>query len=275
MTAAPLSTYDALCRGVLLFPEGDVQRLALADWLNENEGTVTCGAVDCTNGKRNQIYRPKCPTCSGTGRVRNGNAERAELYRVGVELSQMTGADPNCMDRITDLDERLRELGMTRKDAVPCKNCWPESNRLRTRERELIAFGRTAEWWEIDGRARVEMMDQSMMWLTGPDYRVEDGVRFFIRRGSIDEIRLPAAALTEELARAIWSRFPVTKCVITNAVVHKSGGNDTYYLGGLGRFPAPYWRSLEGLPTRAAVIESCQEACVRRGRSLAGLTDSP
>lgn len=265
MTAAPLSTYAALCRGMLLFPDDDVRRFALADWLDENEGTVACPESSCGNPAIGWNGFHRCHTCSSTGRVSNGNAERAELYLVGIELVQAAGG----CEKHGRVGGECDPGGM-RADASSCSVC-NHRKRLQARERELIAFGRPAGWWEIEWLSNIDAADPSKL-LYCPRGLPGLMIEAFVRRGSIDEIRLPAAAFTEELARAVWSRFPVTKCVITDAVVHKSGGNDTYYLGGLGRFPAPYWRSLEGLPTRAAVLESCQAACVRWGRSLAGLT---
>lgn len=122
-----------------------------------------------------------------------------------------------------------------------------------------------------------------------------DRVHFTLRRGSIDEIRLPAAALTEELARAVWSRFPVTKCVLTNK---EPWDAQLYHWGwawmtaltahpeqmrNRDRIPEDLFGIVHsmathkgiavcGFPTREVALDALSAACVRWGRSLAGLT---
>lgn len=63
------------------------------------------------------------------------------------------------------------------------------------------------------------------------------------------------------LGREIAAVQPVEKYVITDAVVHQSGGNAFFYLGGLGAFPREYWPMLDRLPSARAVHESLSEVC--------------
>lgn len=77
--------------------------------------------------------------------------------------------------------------------------------------------------------------------------------------------------LSGNTARVVFARHPVTRFAPADMIVHPSGGNDTYYLGGLGRFPSQYWRRLDNHPSRAAVWFAASDAGVDWGRKLAGL----
>lgn len=44
----------------------------------------------------------------------------------------------------------------------------------------------------------------------------------------------------------IVAENPVSHIYVTGTTIYKSGGNDTYYVGGLGQLPSKYWRQLEG-----------------------------
>lgn len=68
-----------------------------------------------------------------------------------------------------------------------------------------------------------------------------------------------------------WAQQPVTSVRLVDAVVFPSGGNDTYYLSGLGRFPQKYWPGLERLSSTAAVLDAVSRVCVAHGRALVGL----
>lgn len=94
------------------------------------------------------------------------------------------------------------------------------------------------------------------------------------RRGFIDRLELPAAEFFRH-AEAVFRAHPVEEVRLTDAPVHPSGGNGTYYLGGLGRFPREYWRSLEGHRTRADVLKAASAACVAHGRAAAEIDRAP
>lgn len=91
-----------------------------------------------------------------------------------------------------------------------------------------------------------------------------------VRRGFVSGLRVTVA---DYFARAadFFAAHPITKVVLSDAHIFPSGGNDTYYLGGLGMFPREYWRRLDGLPSRYAVAEAASAVCVAVGRELAGL----
>lgn len=67
---------------------------------------------------------------------------------------------------------------------------------------------------------------------------------------------------------AIVAAHPVEKVVITDAVIHASGGNDTYYVGGLGRLPQQYWSQLEGLPSRGAAVAALSDALIAWAKGM-------
>lgn len=57
--------------------------------------------------------------------------------------------------------------------------------------------------------------------------------------------------------------WPIEKVTISDAVIHASGGNDTYYVGNLGLFPNVYWQGLEGHRTRSSALAALSYAAVR------------
>lgn len=73
------------------------------------------------------------------------------------------------------------------------------------------------------------------------------------------------------IAKRVGESWPVTKVVITDAVIHASLGNDTYYLGGLGSFPSKYWKALDNHRSRLDVSNALARVCVSYMRELANL----
>lgn len=61
--------------------------------------------------------------------------------------------------------------------------------------------------------------------------------------------------------------WPVERVEVTDAVIHRSGGNDTYYVGGLGVFPKEFWRALEGHRTASAARDALSAASIQWARS--------
>lgn len=70
-----------------------------------------------------------------------------------------------------------------------------------------------------------------------------------------------------------WRQQPVTSVRLVDAMVFPSGGNDTFYLANLGRFPSKYWASLDNLPSTTAVLNAVSTVCVSHGRAMAGLPE--
>lgn len=176
-----------------------------------------------------------------------GQADRAEFIRVQCELERREAKRP-------------RAVPMTpENDAL-----WDELLKLRGRQSALWTGRRAAEWWP-DLRAAVTLHRRYRTVSQPPGTTLA-----VVTRGFVTEIRLPLAAFLAH-ARDLFSRHPITAVVISDAVIHPSGGNDTYYLGGLGRFPKEHWRRLDGLPSVRAVQDAVSGVCVHWGRSLAGL----
>lgn len=150
---------------------------------------------------------------------------------------------------------------------------------LRRRERELLMPH--AESWSVAG-LDVERWGAATCDAKGVSlYHWEDlqhgpvaDVAVTFRRGFLDEIRLTVADF-EHHALSLFTAHPITGVTLTDAIIHASGGNSTYYVGGLGRFPRQYWDRLQGLPTRAATIAALSHACVGHGRHLARLPALP
>jgi uncharacterized protein (TIGR02996 family) len=79
-----VNEYDAMLRAIYAEPDEDTPRLALADWLEEREEQVECGA--CM--RDGAIYIWKCKMCKNTRRVSNGNAARAEFIRCQIAVER-------------------------------------------------------------------------------------------------------------------------------------------------------------------------------------------
>lgn len=188
---------------ILLEPDRDDVRLEFAAWLRENERTVECDRCWGNGGEsKYPVDDPtkklsrgpcwySCPVCSGTGRASNRFRDRGESIEVGCEI------------------ERSPSFRA------------PEVDPLRTRERELIAVGRAAGWWGIEGLRKPTILeDGRIQWVwDNPDGR-HYGITATIRRGFPDTLTLPAAALRPELARAVFSRWPVMGCVLRDKEPH-------------------------------------------------------
>lgn len=130
-----------------------------------------------------------------------------------------------------------------------------------------------ADWLDENGQPeRAAFIRQGVerpTWvLDAKNVRLIDGAK--LTRGFVSEIRLSLAAFVT-YAKAIFDRHPVTAVVLADAVIFPSGGNSTYYVGGLGRFPREYRKSLDGLPSERAARAAISTACVRWGRHMAGL----
>lgn len=229
--------YKAFLRCILANPHDDQSRLILADWLQDYDR----------------------------------DPERAEFIRVQCELV----ATP----------------------AIPTEHF----QHLKGREREL--FNRNIYRWELGINPIVAACR------LGGDPESSHEQIAVITRGFVSEVRLTLVAfrgsrcgtcgaipgqMTDgaggnrrqcsrcdgsgfsfDPAKALFESHPITQVVITDPVIWPSGGNDTYYLGGLGSFPQKYWRRLEDLPSRMAVQDALSAVCLDLGRSLANLDKIP
>jgi uncharacterized protein (TIGR02996 family) len=142
MTAT--DTESALLAAVRANPGEDAPRLVLADWLEENAGTVACGACKGEGkigvGNNGNPYMAKCDECNGSACVSDGRAELAEFVRVQVELAKRNPRDCNQGTCRTGSRDR------------PCTAC-REREELQARERELWPAVRRV--FEGDGAAKL------------------------------------------------------------------------------------------------------------------------
>jgi hypothetical protein len=70
-------------------------------------------------------------------------------------------------------------------------------------------------------------------------------------------------------AKELGADPAVTRIVLTDAVVFKSGGTDTYYVGGLGSFPAKYWARLDRHTSRLSAALALEAVTLEYARELA------
>jgi uncharacterized protein (TIGR02996 family) len=222
-----MNEYNAMLRAICAEPDEDTPRLAYADWLDENAGMVECR--ECRGegriivemrAKRGPFPEPEkqyifempdnvgmdCPTCSGTGRVSNGYAERAEFIRVQCELARLmpSGKCPQCNNY-----------------GGPCDYCEGKPDDLRRREGELwnasrlngaphpwfgkMGFRHYANWWTTYDKPEMTI---PLGGIGG------DRATFNITRGFVSSITLPCAVFMRH-ARPIFESQPVTRVVVT------------------------------------------------------------
>jgi uncharacterized protein (TIGR02996 family) len=102
---------QAFLADILEHPDDDTPRLVYADWLDEHAAAVPCArCIDGLYLGDTSTDQPTdtipCSRCSGTGRVPDGRAARAEFIRVQCEL-----AGPHPIEvRTWHLRRREREL---------------------------------------------------------------------------------------------------------------------------------------------------------------------
>ena len=267
-----MNTGDMLLRAILCDPGDDTARLAFADYLEEN-----------------------------------GEADRAELVRVQVELSappkpraeverEAVANFTARMSRLERGDPNLRNLV-----AIPKHRAWAEHLRAVegriTRSRQLcvrVGLDSPMEGWEVWPTPFLPAQERMWAGCRGPATAH--------RRGFVDEVRLPAAAFTEGFARELFSRHPVTRVVLTDREPDPyTRRNDPDRVVSFDwwdwdddgdepdRLPSPLFRVMCELfpqhhphldewcefPTRAAAVDALSATCVNWGRSLAELPLAP
>ena len=142
-----MNTGESLYAACLASPNEDTPRLALADWLDEqDEVEIVCPR--CAGKGWYYDDDSGCNPCAGTGTVLDrSNAARAELIRYQVTLARL----PKCSTPSIGLvvEGKAAPCYMCRprhkRDCIPwCENCCKRED-LMNRERELLAIART---WE-------------------------------------------------------------------------------------------------------------------------------
>jgi uncharacterized protein (TIGR02996 family) len=240
MTTTLAADELAFLRGICDSPDDDAPRLVLADWLEEH-----------------------------------GQGERAEFIRLDIR--------------------RWRE--------------WPDFMKLSSWERSLSESGRElqrvddriGELFGLRGGV-CRRCDWHLPLKHG------DGSTWSFQRGFVAEVALPLAAFlggecgrcrgegrvgqhwdpasdtmrggtrcpacggtgTTPGAAAALRWMPVERVTFSDAVIHESGGNMTYYVGGLGQWPREYWSRLDNLPSRKAATDALSAAAVAYLRGLRG-----
>ena len=198
------SEHDVLMTRILLEPECDDHRLVMADWLDENEGPVTC--VRCNDGmelvrseERGGLiggsYAP-CSPCSGTGSVSNGFAARAEFIRVQCELAKL----PNCgrCGACAPMHSRINKL-------CPASEYHP----LRRRERELLE----RFWYEWSGIITVRNPGGPATYCA--NYHAgSDGFGITFSRGFPHSIRCTAADWIRIAPEIAWGPVKCERCKV-------------------------------------------------------------
>ena len=255
----------------------DAPRLILADWLDENGGMVAC---DCKNGKIDpkrlwdgksiRVADNTCPRCHGSGSVSNGCAERAEFIRVQCELA------------------RLKAIEFIDDEGLSWHSSTPEERRLEKRSAELLRERESK--WVMDGLilpAKIERSNNS-----GIRHQWSRGFISHVTCTEADWIGRPCEVCNGTGKNRTYHpveiehvydcgdckgtgrigahgpaivRAPVVACervTLLDAVIHPSGGNDTYYVGGLGRWPKEFWSSMENCRNRQAALDSLSLACI-------------
>lgn len=203
MTDGPL-----LLKAVLDHPDEDTPRLLYADVLDEAAGAVPCGACG-GKGSDNKFMRATdrfrgktgpstvvttCPACSGSGRVGDGRAARAEFIRVQVELarkgeSEACEIDPNEGHTCTE---------------DPCRVCESVEryDGLRRRARELLD-GPNAGF------------TNKTQWFTAGRRELATGFTPEFRRGFVESLTCTSAAWLAH-ADAVLAAHPVREVAIAD-----------------------------------------------------------
>lgn len=295
-------TLAAIMQRAIAEPGNDGHRLALANALERTAGEVACGTckgkpaivklpvpteIRLADGRIvREIQLPPfkpfgCTLCRGSGRVSDGRAELAAFIRVQVELAAehsdcgTKGYGP-CGKRCEELRRREREL-------------WgylPSRNGVRSLFESTLpgaAFCTATDGGKHLGRGfpiiivqrglpsvvrctLAEWMGDVCKNCWGEGWRANHGSDHPI----IDAITCPTchgSGRTPGIGPRLAQAWPVERVEVTDAVIHRSGGNDTYYVGGLGRFPKEFWRALEGHRTASAARDALSAASIQWARS--------
>lgn len=289
MACDAMTDRDALECSIVLNPAEDVLRLALADELEENphedRECPRCGG-DGDDPMHPPPYHKSCRgPCNGTGRISLRNAEHAEFIRVGCELARTaSGSGHNYTD-----EELSRGAG-----GDPLCGCvWCG---LRRRERELLAVGRAAGWFDALGW-ETRTNDGEIHWMTlitgGPI------VRATVSRGFPSAITCTRAAW-DAVGEVLVRRFPVERVTWTDAEPYKHRSDEWFWFSGsddydqrrpalipklifaaaettgIGKFGGTHWKEDRGLhsdwyhPTREAALAALSDAILTVTREKAG-----
>ena len=248
----------------------------------------TAGRVDCRvcGGKGYRFpgqvlpaggFDASCSDCFGTGRVSDGRAELAEFVRVQVELAN--NSVPNDATP-AQLREAERRVGRETWDALRAREreLWPAVQPFfRTMGCETVIdpnhyrSGNGARHpWVVVSRGLPSVVRCTLAeWMGGECGQCQGrGQRTIYGDGSGPWTKCQYCidgrdpGIGPQLAQA----WPLVRVEVTDAVIHPSGGNSTYYVGGLGIFPKEFWRRLEGHRTPSAARAALSDATIAWAR---------
>ena len=176
-----------------------------------------------------------------------GDADRAEFIRIGMDMHRAS----------LDYDEYLK------MDA----NCYSKSS--LGRQIDVLARRRSALLYKLSTRLVEPFTAERTPWhgLTIGQNQITVALKLGgpvvlkFRCGFVAEVHCTLADWISH-GPAIVAAQPVEMVRVTDMRILPSGGNDTYYVDGLGRLPQQYWRQLEGLPSRGAAIAALSAALI-------------
>ncbi len=157
----------------------------------------------------------------------HGDVYRAEFIRCEIAVHRWANTPSHL-------------LGGSREDGGPAGAALATSQNLWSEHwRKWLPTGIVGclSWWPFDPKV-----------LTG---------RFV--RGFINEIRGPLADLLK-IGPAICREHPVEKVLVMDRQTFKSGGNDTYYIGGYDPMPPHMWEHLDGHRSPQAAMTALNAA---------------
>jgi uncharacterized protein (TIGR02996 family) len=245
-------------RAILADPADDTARLVYADALDEADTWPACPACSgigirgttwslryTGHDYREVVDRDRCSRCRGTGRASDGRAARAEFIRLQIGLVRL---------------ERIIE-GHPGDDVS--RRADDKADAIRRRERELLSVhGRGwvprkavyGEMWKLDG--------------TTFSFNFGNGLAesWTFSRGFIGKASC-VFGVWQEHGPALVAAHPIERVDITDMPIFPSGGNNTYFVGGLGRYPVYYWGKLDHLPSEHDAILARSAVAIEWARS--------
>lgn len=268
---------EGLLRAIAAHPAEETPRAMFLDWCEESAGTVKCPR--CRGKGHFSGLRPKlvlgkpgapdfgwwdCDKCGGTGRRPNGLAQWAEFIRVQCEREQIEAIAHTC---------RPNPRGGPDEWQTTCPACGAcdAADDLRQREFELLTT--LAERLAVPALHALWPGASHDVNFDGRVVSVVGGMRngaVVFRQGHVAEVECTFSTWSSGGPLVVRSH-PVERVGISDMPIFPSGGNYTFYVGGLGRFPRKYWRRL---PTERAARAALSAACIDLAKSAPAPSNS-